>query len=512
MYSGGNSNSNLKDWQPNSQGSTMLRDMVKGKIYSGDSVIEKKLTKYQLFWNFYNNEHWAENNDKLLSFNYVRAIIDKINNFMTSADGFELVITDTYGDQISTELSSKYEALLNYNWKKNSKITFLTKMLQMGGITGDVYIFLYPNEDKGYVEYRLMDTRTCIPQFRDGDYNDIIGYKIVQPLMRNDKNYTQKVFKYTKETTEIYFTKDTGDNAPKFELQSTTNTLGFIPIVHIENIPMADTYGGKSDVEDIVKLNKIYNEMSEDIKAVIDYYAQPTTVITGGTVGQLKRGINQIWSGLPSDANVFNLTLGEDLSASMNFLQMLKQAMHDLTGVPEEVLSKVQHISNTSASALQMLYQSLIQMADKKSVTYGEGIKELNRMTFLLFSQQFSGHPLYTRVKEQVESEGIMSEYSPELFTQRFDSTPKFKYALPSDRLQMLNEANIEVSMGIASRREVMERLGKSNINELMRQIEEDIEYKEKLAKVGSSGEESVKLPNENGGKQPYEGTGLSNE
>ena len=120
---------------------------------------------------------------------------------------------------------------------------------------------------------------------------------------------------------------------------------------------MSDSYGGKSDMEDIVKINKIYNEMAEDVKMIIDYYAQPTTVITGGTAGQLKRGTNQIWSGLPSDAQVFNLTLGEDLSASMGFLKMLKDAIHELSGVPEEVLSKVQHISNTSAAALQMLYR-----------------------------------------------------------------------------------------------------------------------------------------------------------
>ena len=136
---------------------------------------------------------------------------------------------------------------------------------------------------------------------------------------------------------KTYFVKETGANADKFEVEEKPNDYDFIPIVHIENIPMSDSYGGKSDMEDIVKINKIYNEMAEDVKMIIDYYAQPTTVITGGTAGQLKRGINQIWSGLPSDAQVFNLTLGEDLSASMGFLKMLKDAIHDLSGVPMQL-------------------------------------------------------------------------------------------------------------------------------------------------------------------------------
>ena len=60
--------------------------------------------------------------------------------------------------------------------------------------------------------------------------------------------------------------------------------------------------------------------MAEDIKNIIDYYAAPTTIVTGGTIGQLQKGVNQIWSGLPSDANVFNLGLGEDLGASNELL------------------------------------------------------------------------------------------------------------------------------------------------------------------------------------------------
>ena len=213
---------------------------------------------------------------------------------------------------------------------------------------------------------------------------------------------------------------------------------------------------------------------------IIDYYAQPTTVITGGTVGALKRGINQIWSGLPADAHVFNLALGEDLSASMSYLKLLKESMHDLTGVPEEVLSKVQHISNTSASALQMLYQSLIQVSDIKAVSYGEGIERINKLTTLMYAESLPDHPLYTQLLSQITKKKIFGdgEINIRAFVIRYVTDVKFKYALPNDRLQMLNEINIELSANIASRREVMERLGKSNIATLLKQIDEDIELK----------------------------------
>lgn len=453
----------------NGAGSEFLRNTVRAKIYSGDSMIEKKLVQYQLYWKYYNNQHWAENNDSLLSFNYVRAVVDKINNFIIGKEGFEVNIKNVFGGEVSETLEQSYEALVNYNWRMNNKKTFLQKIYQMGSVCGDCYVFLYPDEEKGYVEYTLLDSRNTIPIF--GKYGtNVVGYRVIKILFNNEKEYVQKVTEYTKGMVKTYFVKETGANADKFEVEEKPNDYDFIPIVHIENIPMSDSYGGKSDMEDIVKINKIYNEMAEDVKMIIDYYAQPTTVITGGTAGQLKRGINQIWSGLPSDAQVFNLTLGEDLSASMGFLKTLKDAIHELSGVPEEVLSKVQHISNTSAAALQMLYQPIIQIADKKAVSYGEGIETINKYTVLIYSKTLNDNEAYQKLeKEETVDKKFFQKYAPETV---------WKYNLPNDRLGMLNEASIELSNGIGSRREIMERLGKENIPKIMKEVEEDAKFK----------------------------------
>lgn len=458
----------------NSAGSDFLRNTIRAKIYAGDSVMEKKLTQYQLFWKYYNNQHWAENNDSLLSFNYVRAVVDKINNFIIGKEGFEVNIKNVYGDEVDPEVEKYYEALIGYNWRMNKKKTLLQKIYQMGSVCGDCYVFLYPNETKGYVEYVLLDSRTTIPIFKPNSGDEVSGYKVIKLLGTTEKEYIQKVTEYTVGMVKTYYVKETGANADKFEVEEKPNDYDFIPVVHIENIPMSDSYGGKSDMEDIVKINKIYNEMAEDVKMIIDYYAQPTTVITGGTVGQLKRGINQIWSGLPSDAHVFNLTLGEDLSASMTFLKLLKDSIHDLSGVPEEVLSKVQHISNTSASALQMLYQPIVQVADKKSVSYGEGIELINKYTAYIYSTNLQENPAYKKLtqKEKVDKE-FVKKYAPETV---------WKYNLPSDRLGILNEAVIEMANNIGSRREIMERLGKENIPSLLTEIEADLKFKNENA------------------------------
>jgi len=352
----------------------------------------------------------------------------------------------------------------------------------MGAICGDTYLFLYPNVDAGFVEYIVLDSRTVIPMFKDGNYNIIDGYKVIKLLGKNEQEYIQKVTEYTKNATTTYYIKATGSQQDRFQLTENLHKYGIIPIVHIENIPMSDEYGGKSDLEDIIKLNKVYNEMAEDVKMIIDYYAQPITVITGGTVGQLKRGLNQIWSGLPSDASVFNLSLGEDLGASTEYLKLLKNAMHDLSGVPEEILSKVQHISNTSAAALSMMYQPIIQIADKKSVSYGEGIAELHRLTGIVYARSISDHPLFAKLPSSAKVPDNTNK-----FFDRIMALPVWKYNLPNDRQAMLMEIDIELRNKIASKREVMERLGKKNIPKILNEIASDTQEKvEELAKIAS--------------------------
>jgi len=456
----------------NGPGTNYLRNAVRSRIYSGDTETEERLVAYQLYWQFYVGKHWAENNDKLLSFNYCKAIVDKVVNFMVGKTGFELNVEDTWGELVDSEVVEKpLESLLNYVWRKNRKKLILTKMLQMGSVSGDLFVYLYPDVRKGYVVIDVLDSRTTIPVFEKGDYTKVKKWRIVKALGDNDKNYTARVIEYEVNLRREYYVKDTSENADKYEMVEIPNDLGFIPIIHIQNSPNSASFGGFSDLVDILKLNKIYNEMAEDVKQIIDYYAAPTTVVTGATVGNLKRGVDQIWSGLPAEANVQVLSLGEDLSASQTFLTSLKNAMHDMTGVPEEVLSKVQHISNTSAAALQMLYQSLIQAADKKAMTYGEGIVEINRMLLVLMTKYFKEElDIVKRLPENAKT-------NTEQYFERFWVSPAFIYNLPSDRLMQLQEAQLELNMKIGSRQEVMERLGKRNIPVIEKQIEDDLEF-----------------------------------
>lgn len=461
------------DSRPLSEATNVLRSFVLQNIVQDNKWEIDRITKYYLYWKFYEGMHYKDFNDGLLSFNYVRAFIDKVNMFLLGDEAFTFHVKSFYTTQIDKEVEKLAEELMMYHWGKSDKLQLAYEILQMGGVTGDCWLGVswMPNEEDRYCRVSVFDSRQCFVTFVNGDYNNVESFMVRQPLDQNGSNSETKyrlfVQKWTVDTVETWYQKDVSieeNRVQKYEHQSYENTYGFIPMVHIKNKPNSAGYYGKSDMNDILKINKIYNEIMQQLKAVIDYHVTPTTVITGASAKSLKKGLGQIWSGLPAEANVFNLGLDVDLSATVNFAKDLKTAMHELSDVPENALGKIQAISNTSAAALQITYHPLMQQANIKAMTYGEGIAKVNSMILRILAIEDPDNPRLMELQEREPN--FLSEMRIE---------PVFAYGFPKDRTDELNRAQMELNMKLSSRREIMERMGKQNIPELLDEIDEDL-------------------------------------
>lgn len=455
------------DSRPLSEATNVLRSFVLQNIVQDNQWELDRITKYYLYWKFYDGMHYKDFNDGLLSFNYIQAFIDKVNMFLLGDEGFTFHVQSYYSTQVEKEVEKLAEELMMYHWAKSNKSILAYEILQMGGITGDVWLGVSWDEEEEFCKVSCYDSRQCFPRFVKGDYNKMESFLVRQPLDKTDSQpYRMFVTKFTKDTVDTWYQKDVAldeSKITKYDREESTNELGFIPVVHIKNRPNSAGYYGKSDANNILKINKVYNELNQQIKAIIDYHATPTTVITGASAKSLKRGLGQIWSGLPPEANVFNLGLDVDLSAVNQFTGTLKTAMHELSDVPENALGKIQAISNTSAAALQITYHPLIQQANIKAMTYGEGITKINKMILQVLE----------KVNPEDERLVELKELSPR-FLQEMKVVPVFPYGFPKDRTDELNRAQMEINMKLASRREIMEKLGKQNIPELLEEIDKD--------------------------------------
>lgn len=464
------------DSRPLSEATNVLRSFVLQNIVQDNQWEIDRITRYYLFWKFYEGFHYKDFNDGMLSFNYVRAFIDKVNMFLLGDSAFTFRVQSYYSTIVPEEIEKNAEELMMYHWGKSDKLVLAYEMLQMGSITGDCWLGVDWQEDERYCKVRVYDSRQCFVTFENGDYNKMESFLVRQPLdiTSNENQYRLFVQRWTKDKIETWYQKDVSieeKRVAKYELTEYPNKYKIIPIVHIKNKPNSSGYYGQADSNDILKINKVYNELMQQLKAVIDYHVTPTTIITGASAKSLKKGLGQIWSGLPAEANVFNLGLDVDLTASVNYIKDLKTAMHELSDVPENALGKIQAISNTSAEALSITYQPLKQQADMKALTYGEGITRINNIILKILQVEDPDNP---RLKGLFEYAISDTETAKIDFIREMKIEPVFAFGFPKDKMNELNKAQMELNMRVTSRKEVMERLGKQNIPHLLEEIDND--------------------------------------
>jgi hypothetical protein len=446
------------------EGTTNLRNFVDRNIISGNAGEIERIAKYYLYWNFYEGAHWKDYNETFLSFNYCKAFVNKVINFLNGKDSYSLRISRHDGKKVEPDIESAIEGEVNFHLNKTKKAIYTFEMFQMGGVCGTVWLFPEYIPAKKYIHIRVMDSRHVFPEFDNGDVSKLVAITIRTRLLQNPSDYKIKCLRYTNDNVEEWFQKDTatGDKVVKYQPTSTKNTYGFIPIISIKNTPSPNSYYGTSDLSDLMKINKTYNELHEEAKGVIEYYGTPTTVITGGTIRTLKKGLGNIWSGLPPEANVFNLSLGEDLSGTMQFLDRLKVAMHEISDVPESVLGKTQAISNTSAAALQIMYQPLLQQANLKWMMYGEGQAELHNMILRILKLVEPDKEIFqTLANAQAEVDD-------------FFIYPIYSYGLPKDVLSELQIMQMKAQLKLDSRQNMMNQLGITDVPAVMDAIDED--------------------------------------
>jgi hypothetical protein len=245
----------------------------------------------------------------------------------------------------------------------------------------------------------------------------------------------------------------------KEEIDKMDNPYGIIPFVQIKNFPIAGRTYGMGDLEDIIPLNVELNTKRSDISEIIDYHSAPITCVFGAKIGNLEKGANKVWGGLPKDAKVANLELQGDLGASSNYTDSLKTAMCEIGGVPETVLGGANAISNTSGVALQYMNLPLIEKTRIKRQCTKTSLETVNKMILhIALLEGLIEKPDNISKKDFLYNEVTLPD------------------TLPKDELLELQKLESEMKLGLECRHGAMERIGKEDINQKLAEIDKERE------------------------------------
>ena len=492
-----------------------------GKINLYGDLSAKELSFLQqtmTAWNFYEGFQWEgiEDNEGKpeVTFNYCRAFVNKFVAFefgkgfsiktsealenvpVTLGDPKLEIRFDRGGDSTidPADLNNDKEEIihtektlqeyLNQVWEENYRDRLLVEVGQTKSITGEAWIKVFyespedindPFEEfpRGRIRLSLVPTQFVYPTFNDHDRENLEELMVVYPVspvadtqnilgfnsfQRRKSSYDNiSLYKeiWTREEVVIY-----QDNR---EVDRYENELGFIPFVQIKNFPVAGQTRGAGDLEDVIPLNVEMNTKRSDVSEVIDYHSAPITLVFGAKIANLEKGANKVWGGLPKDSRVENLNLQGDLAASTNYIKDVKQAMCEIAGIPEAVLGGSQAISNTSGVALQYMNLPLIERTRVKKQCSQTGLQMVNKM--ILFLSLYHG---LIKKPEDISMKDFVA------------NKVELPDTLPKDELLELQQIQQELEMQLETRRGALERMGRSNVDKKLEEV--DIEIAKNMA------------------------------
>lgn len=479
---------------------------IGGLVSQGDLTNQEtlRLERIKEAWNFYEGYHWEGIDDldsPQVTFNYCRPFVNKFvafefgkgftiktpmaldNKGVTVGDTkIDVSVKDDNGDGVVSpeELDNTPEKLvektvndfLNSVWDTNNRDELCVEIGQTKSITGEAWVkvsFESPEDlDDPFEEYPNGKLRlTCIPTqfvfptFNPHDKDRLDSLLIMYPIEKRVE--TGLLFKRSSTTTVIYKELWTKDEIVVYEDKEETdrmeNPYGIIPFVQIKNFPIAGRTYGMGDLDDVIPLNVELNTKRSDISEIIDYHSAPITCVFGAKIGNLEKGANKVWGGLPKDAKVANLELQGDLGASTNYADSLKTAMCEIGGVPETVLGGANAISNTSGVALQYMNLPLIERTRVKRLCTKTGFETVNKMILhIAILEGLIEKPENISKKDFLYNEVTLPD------------------TLPKDELLELQKLESEMKLGLECRHGALERMGREDIPNKLNEIDKERE------------------------------------
>ena len=434
-----------------------------------------RLNRYSLNWAMYLGHHYSyrrQTGETQMVMNYYRAFTDFVLNF-------------TFGKGVNFRSPKETEAivpdLLERVWEvDNNKATVLWEIGQQGGVSGDCFIKVAYEEawtdpsgliHPGRVRILPLNSSFAFPEFHPHDRERLIRFKLKYRFWGTSLEGTRQVFTYTEILTddviEEYFNDELIDSRP--------NPLGTIPIVHIPNVRISGSPWGLSDCNDIININRTYNETATDVADIVNYHAAPVTIIIGAKASQLEKGANKVWGGLPKDAKVENLEGGsQGLKGAMEFLALIKKSMHEMIGVPETALGQAQPISNTSGVALSIQFQPLMNRYHQKIIQYAHGLERVNELILRSLAIKEPETFVWKAEVNTPIKPGQLDKLDPQ-DPITYQSYVHFPQPLPLDKLIALNEVQSLLSLGLESKEGALRTLGEEFPAEKLQEIRQEL-------------------------------------
>lgn len=464
---------------------TTTRESLLGVNLQLDKVEVQRITRYRQFWDYYLGRQWNVQpaaGEPQVTLNYSSMIVDLGWYYLLSKPP-RFNRKPKRGE--TEENASDILDFLEEVWEiHNDGDCVRLDMGLMGGITGDVFVVVTADEvdpvtkqplpeELKRVVLSVHDSSLAFPKFNfRGEFGALEEIELRHPWIVRlpvgqavDQPYDVHVFREVITPDRIVeYVDDLELTGPKKMfgvsfLGSRPNPLGKINVVHIPNFRLPREMYGRSDLHDVVALNKEVNTQLSEVADILSYHAAPITVVKGARVSELQRSKNKVWGGIPADGDVKNLEMVSDLAGSHKFFQEVRLSMLEVARVPEVATGRSVTSGNMTGTALAMLYGPVLERAARKQPSYKRGFRQVNE--------------LILRIAELKFKDRVSLPKSDDL--RRYHTEVAFQSVVPRNEKEELDVIEQKLALHLTSREQVWRDLGVEDAERLRQEIDEDM-------------------------------------
>lgn len=370
----------------------------------------------------YRGEHWdgkvlvAERNRYSLTLNYIAPTVDKgVESVVGIMPAIQVIPKSA--DQPDRDLAERMEAVLYGTWQYNRMDRILRRVAHNQILKSIGWIYLWWDAGAEKVRYESVPPENVYPVM-DGDRiaevimvsrrntrllrkrypdlaariapdNDLDEVVVDDPVRSGGTSMTgmTKVLDYFNADGE--WVRVMGDAVHR---QMLNYEIGRVPLYVFENKLVGDDSGPRSDVEDIVELNRFYDQLFSIQADIIKKYADPPILDeqSGQGTADIQRAVrNGGVIPIKKGGNLKYLNWEGTMPEIGAHLDRTKAAIHDLSGKPPSAFGEM--VTNQSGVVTNLALTPTVAQTTARETLMGASLQELNRDTLKLYERFMGG-------------------------------------------------------------------------------------------------------------------------
>jgi hypothetical protein len=311
--------------------------------------------------------------DDNVSVNYSETIVDKGVSFL-------------FGDELDIEIGGEKdetgEKYLNEVWPEDDRHTDLIDLGTNGGVFGHAWlkIVLENGKPRPSGAVQILDPLNMSAEWDAHDGKRVTRYR--NQYNTTDENGNPIIWREDTERDGLnwivkeYYSKP--DSASWVLVSSEPWRWPFAPVFECKNLPKPNEFYGRADLSKyVLSITYYIARVDSLINKIIRAHAGPKPVAKGLKAQDLKIGIDDVLFLPDKDAVMELLEMTGDLAGAMAFRKQLREALSEVSHVPEVATGKLESVGQLSGLALKILYGPLLDQTSKKRRLYGKLIKHL---------------------------------------------------------------------------------------------------------------------------------------